>query len=65
LILLCAVVTAQAQFKAGIQGSVTDSSGGLVPEAKITLTSNETGKSQTTTTNDEGFYRLTGLPPGS
>ncbi|HVQ38938.1 MAG TPA: carboxypeptidase regulatory-like domain-containing protein, partial [Pyrinomonadaceae bacterium] len=64
IILLSAIVTAQAQFKAGIQGTVTDSTGGLVPETKITLTSNETGSSQTTTTNDEGFYRLTGLPPG-
>lgn len=65
LILLSAIVTAQAQFKAGIQGTVTDSSGGLVPDAKITLTSNETGKAQTTTANEEGFYRFTGLPPGS
>ena len=38
LFLLSAIITAQAQFKAGIQGTVTDTSGGLVPEAKITLT---------------------------
>jgi outer membrane receptor protein involved in Fe transport len=65
LILLSAIVTAQAQFKAGLQGTVTDSSGGLVPDVKITLTSNETGRAQTTTANEEGFYRFTGLPPGS
>ncbi|MGH8525425.1 MAG: carboxypeptidase-like regulatory domain-containing protein, partial [Gammaproteobacteria bacterium] len=46
LFLLLPLVTASAQFKAGIQGTVTDSSGGLVPEAKITLTNNETGKIQ-------------------
>jgi hypothetical protein len=64
LIFLSAVVIAQAQFKAGIQGTVTDTSGGLVPEAKITLTNTETGKTQETTSTGEGFYRLSGLPPG-
>src|SRR6266498_3197664 len=65
LVLLAAMVTAQAQFKAGIQGTVSDSGGGLVPEAKITLTSKETGKTQDTTSSPEGFYRLSGLAPGS
>lgn len=64
LFLLFAVGAANAQFKAGIQGTVTDSSGGLVPEAKITLTNTETGKTQETTTTPEGFYRISGLPPG-
>src|SRR5258708_1724036 len=63
LIFLSAVVVAQAQFKAGIQGTVTDTSGGLVPEAKITLTNTETGKTQETSSTGEGFYRLSGLPP--
>src|SRR5947209_18975063 len=64
LLLLFAVITASAQFKAGIQGTVTDTAGGLVPEAKITLTNTETGKTQETTSTSEGFYRLSGLPPG-
>jgi hypothetical protein len=64
LFLLFAMATAQAQFKAGIQGTVTDSTGGLVPDAKITLTNPETGKTQETTTTAEGFYRISGLPPG-
>jgi outer membrane receptor protein involved in Fe transport len=55
---------ANAQFKAGIQGTVTDTSGGLVQDAKITLTNTETGKTQETTSSSEGFYRLSGLPPG-
>src|SRR6266540_7099257 len=63
-VLLSAMATAQAQFKAGIQGTVKDSSGGLVPEAKVTLTSKETGKTQEATASDEGFYRLSGLAPG-
>lgn len=65
VIALCALGTAQAQFKASVQGTVTDSSGGLVPDAQVTLTNNETGKSQSTTGSNEGFYRISGLPPGS
>ena len=64
LFLLFALGTANAQFKAGLQGTVTDSSGGLVPEAKITLTETETGKTQEATSNDEGFYRISALAPG-
>ncbi len=62
--LLFAVETANAQFKAGIQGTVTDSAGGLVPEAKVTLTNTETARTQEVTASGEGFYRFTGLPPG-
>jgi hypothetical protein len=56
---------ASAQFRAGVQGSVTDAQGGAIVGATVTLTSNETNKSQQTTTSDEGFYRFTGLAPGS
>lgn len=62
--ILMSVLTTQAQFTAGIQGTVTDSTGGLVPDVKITLTNAATGKSQTTTASNEGFYRITGLSPG-
>jgi Carboxypeptidase regulatory-like domain/TonB dependent receptor len=65
LFLLLAVGSTKAQFTAGIQGTVTDSTGGLVPDVQLTLTNNETGKSQTTTASNEGFYRITGLSPGS
>jgi hypothetical protein len=64
LFLMFAVGTANAQFKAGIQGTVTDTTGGLVPEAKVTLTNTETGKTQETTASGEGFYRISGLSPG-
>jgi Carboxypeptidase regulatory-like domain/TonB dependent receptor len=63
LSLMFAAGTANAQFKAGIQGTVTDTSGGLVPEAKVTLTNSETGKTQEATTSNEGFYRISGLAP--
>src|SRR6202171_1897243 len=64
LFLLLTVATASAQFKAGIQGTVSDTGGGLVPEAKITLTNTETGKVQEVNTSGEGFYRISGLAPG-
>lgn len=64
LFLLFVLGTANAQFKAGVQGTVSDTGGGLVPEAKITLTSKETGKTQDTTSSSEGFYRVSGLAPG-
>jgi hypothetical protein len=64
LFLLLCLGSANAQFKAGIQGTVSDTTGGLVPEAKITLTNTETGKVQEVTSSAEGFYRLSGLPPG-
>src|SRR6267142_3042865 len=64
LFFLSALVTVNAQFKAGIQETVTDTNGGLVPDAKITLANTETGKTQETTSSSEGFSRLSGLPPG-
>jgi len=64
ILLLFAAGVVSAQFKASIQGTVTDSTGGLVPSVKITLTYSATGKSQEVETNDEGFYRIGGLAPG-
>jgi len=63
----CAILlaaTAHAQFRAGIQGTVTDSSGAIVKGAKIMVTSQETGASQEATANDEGFYSVSHLAPG-
>ena len=65
LLLLLPLVTASAQFKASIQGTVSDATGGLVPEATVTVTNKETNTKQTTTSSGEGFYRISGLPPGT
>src|SRR5437867_987230 len=65
LLLFFMATHASAQFKANIQGTVTDTAGGLVPEATITVTNKETSNSQQVTTSGDGFYRVSGLPPGS
>ncbi len=65
LLLLGCAVAANAQFKAGIQGTVTDPAGAVVPGATITLTSKETNKTQTATASDDGFYRFDQLAPGT
>lgn len=64
LLILGLGVTAAAQFRAGVQGSVTDAAGAVVPGATVTLTNNETSRTQQVTTSDEGFYSITGLAPG-
>src|SRR6266496_690237 len=56
--------TASAQFRAGIQGTVTDPQGAAVVGATITLTSKETNKTQQITSGDDGVYRFERLSPG-
>src|SRR5215210_3106552 len=69
-VLLCGLLLssfaglAHAQFRASVQGTVTDATGALVPEATVTLKSKETGRSQEVKTSGEGFYRLSELSPG-
>ncbi len=50
---------------ASLNGSVTDSSGAAVPNAKVTVASSQTGLSRTTTTNETGLYRFAQLPVGT
>ena len=64
IVILCATVAANAQFKASVQGTVTDSTGAIVTGATVNLTNNETGQTQEATTNDSGFYRFSSLAPG-
>ena len=58
------VNTASAQFRAGVQGTVADQSGGAIPGATVVVLNQETGVSNDTVTNETGFYRVSGLPPG-
>src|SRR2546428_496312 len=56
---------AQAQAGSGqIVGTVYDMTGALVPQAKITVSSKDTGLKREETASDEGQYRFILLPIG-
>jgi hypothetical protein len=57
------VVKAQT-FRGAIQGTVTDSTGAVVPAAQVTVTSLDTNLSRLATTDSEGNYFFTELPRG-
>jgi len=65
LFLLLFSLTANAQYRASIQGIVSDPEGAVIPDAQVTITSNETNISHTTRTSGGGAYAITGLAPGS
>src|SRR4030095_2552784 len=48
-----------------IAGSVTDSSGAMVPNAKVVILDLATNTPRETTTNGQGEYRVFGLRPGA
>jgi hypothetical protein len=64
------------QTTGGIEGTVKDSAGALVPNVSITITNAKASTADTTTTgiaggfkqtvqtNDEGFFRVLRVPPG-
>jgi Carboxypeptidase regulatory-like domain/TonB dependent receptor-like, beta-barrel len=61
---LVVLPVAQAQFRASIQGVVTDSSGAVVPSATLTLTNKETNQSRQATSGAEGAFAFANLAPG-
>lgn len=63
LFLTCAL-SAQT-YRGSIRGMVTDPSGAVVPNAKITAKNQATGITREATTNGEGAYVLAELPAGS
>lgn len=59
------VTPARAQGEAGsVTGTVTDSQGGTVAGADVTLIDLATRSPRTTTTNDSGRYHFSGVPVG-
>lgn len=55
---------ASAQQAGTILGVVKDTSGGTVPEAKVTVTNTDTNDSRTINTGDDGAFNAPGLNPG-
>lgn len=54
---------AHAQYRASIQGVVTDAQGAVVADAKITLTDVETNRKREVTSNAAGVYTFSALAP--
>ena len=63
--LLCAPAMARGQVTtATMYGNVTDGSGAQIPGASVTIVNEETGVSQTATTNDQGEFTFNFLQDG-
>ncbi len=48
----------------GVQGTVKDPSGAVVPKAKVVITSTAMVGSKEVVTDSSGYYRFANLPPG-
>ena len=69
LLLLLALVAGPtslaAQTQSRLNGTVTDTSGAVIPGAPVTATNVETGVAQTAETNESGGFIFPYLTPGS
>ena len=61
--LMAAPALAQSTI-ATVTGTVTDSSGAIVPGASVIAENTKTGVKTTVTTNDSGIYLFASLTPG-
>ena len=66
LVSLSFAALALAQGTSGsFTGTVSDSTGAVIPAASVTATSVDSGRTWRTQTNDVGVYNLPSVPPGS
>ncbi|HLZ39462.1 MAG TPA: TonB-dependent receptor [Candidatus Sulfotelmatobacter sp.] len=64
-VLLAAVSLSAQTFRGTILGTVTDPSGAVVSDAKVTVKNTGTGLERSTTTSGDGSYSVTELPIGT
>jgi hypothetical protein len=67
LTLLCALLAggaAFAQTSGTISGTVTDTTGAIIPHANVTVKNTSSGEQRTATTNSAGAYSFPALTPG-
>ncbi len=50
-----------AQFLSGIEGTVTDTTGAAIPNAKVTITNTQLGVSQSTKTDQSGYFHFSSI----
>src|SRR5213594_3647065 len=63
--LSCGVVVHGQVDRANLNGTVTDSSRAVVPDARVELVSRETGLRRVVQTGPAGVYSIAGLPLGT
>src|SRR3954451_6456192 len=63
LMWLAAVLSAQTQTLT-LRGKVSDNSGAVIPNVRVTLTNTEQGRSWNAASNNEGVYEFVQIPPG-
>lgn len=64
-LLIPSVAWAQSVVSGEVDGTVTDPSGAVAPNASVNLTSSETGFNETTTTGTTGTFRFALVKPGN
>ena len=64
-VFLTSAVKLHAQASTGITGTVTDASGAVVPNAKVTITNNATQVVNHSESNSAGTYNVPDLLPGT
>jgi outer membrane receptor protein involved in Fe transport len=65
IVLMCSAVLAIGQAMVSVTGTVTDKSGGAIPNAKVTITEIDTGQSRTVKTDQTGTYSFLQLSQGN
>ena len=61
-VMMLVASSAWAQFSSGLEGTVFDPTGAVVPNATVTIKEVSTGVEHTTVTSSAGNYRFTALP---
>jgi hypothetical protein len=64
-LLLVALPAFAQKITGDISGTVTDTSGAVVKDAKITAVNTGTSETRTVTSSEAGFFRILELPPGN
>jgi outer membrane receptor protein involved in Fe transport len=65
LLMLTSSALAQTQTTGRITGTVKDQKGALIVGAEVKVTNANTGEARQTTTNEQGSYSVSLLPPGN
>ena len=65
LTLILLIASGALSQTAQLTGTITDSSGSLIPRARVVATNVDTAVARESVTNDSGNYLITGLLPGT